>query len=263
MMGKPIKAFPYQDHQAHLTVHQSVMQDPKVMAAIGQNPNAKAMLAAMQAHIAEHVAYEYRRSIEQRMGVNLPKDGQNLPPHAEVELSERAAQAAQAQLHANVNEQKAAQNAAAQNDPVVQLQLRDMALKEREAAIKEKRLQVDSARFADAQNHKEQVDNAKMQLDGYVAGANVAQGQAEIDAKLKIAGMQGGVDIAKSRAEIEAELQKAGLQTGVDVAKSKTNAALTAAKIVNERRREDARLPPAPSAAELEAARQQPDKGEE
>ena len=72
LMMKPVKAFLYQDHQAHITVHQAAMQDPKIMKLVGQNPNAQAMMSAMQAHINEHIAYEYRKQMEEEMGVTLP-----------------------------------------------------------------------------------------------------------------------------------------------------------------------------------------------
>jgi hypothetical protein len=94
MNMKPVKAFIYQDHQAHIQVHQSAMQDPKIMQAIGQNPNAQAMQAAMMAHIAEHTAFEYRKQIEEMLGVPLPEMDKELSPEMEVEVSRMMAAAA-------------------------------------------------------------------------------------------------------------------------------------------------------------------------
>jgi hypothetical protein len=134
--SKPVKAFIYQDHQAHLDVHMSFMNDPKIRALVGQSPNAGVVQAAMEAHIAEHLAFEYRKQIEEQLGVPLPKPNEVLPEDAELEVSRLVARASQ-QLLAK-NEQEVAQQEAAQiaQDPLTQIQQRELAIKEQEAQAK-------------------------------------------------------------------------------------------------------------------------------
>lgn len=120
--GIPVKAFIYQDHQAHLQVHMSMAQDPTILAMVGQSPNAGKVQGAMAAHIAEHLAFAYRSQIEQRLGIQLPPPGQPLPPDVEGQLSKLVAEAAQMVLQEN--KAKAAQQQAEEEakDPLIQLQ---------------------------------------------------------------------------------------------------------------------------------------------
>jgi hypothetical protein len=71
LMGKPVKAFAYQDHKAHITIHMSAMQDPKIMQLLQGNPMAQQMQASMMNHINEHLGMEYRKQIEIQLGFNL------------------------------------------------------------------------------------------------------------------------------------------------------------------------------------------------
>lgn len=122
IIGKPVKAFAYQDHESHLRAHLAAQQDPHIMALIGQSPQAQQIAAAMAAHIAEHVAMEYRRRIEMQMGVPLPQGDEQMDPQTEKQLSAVMAQAAQQLLQQHQTEaaQQAAQQAA--QDPVLQMQ---------------------------------------------------------------------------------------------------------------------------------------------
>jgi hypothetical protein len=132
LKGKPMKAFMFQDHQAHIQVHQMAMQDPIVQQLIGQNPQVQAIMGAMQAHIAEHVGYAYRQKIEDAMGASLPSPEDNLSPDLEVQLSRLVAQAAPqvlAQSQAMAAQQQAQQNA---KDPVLQAELMDQQVKQGE-----------------------------------------------------------------------------------------------------------------------------------
>ena len=134
--GKPTKAFIYQDHDAHIAVHTSVMQDPLLMAQIGQNPQAQKMMAEIQAHISEHLAFAYRKKVEEQLGVPLPKPDEDLPEDVEVELSRLVAQAAAQVLakdQAQAQQQQAQQMA---QDPMVQLQQAELQIKAKEAEIK-------------------------------------------------------------------------------------------------------------------------------
>jgi hypothetical protein len=132
LKGKPMKAFIFQDHQAHIQVHQMAMQDPIVQQLIGQNPQAQVIQAALMAHIAEHVGYAYRQKIEDALGAALPSPEDNMSPEMEVEISRLVAQAAPqvlAQSQAQAAQQQAAQNA---KDPVLQAELIDQQVKQGE-----------------------------------------------------------------------------------------------------------------------------------
>jgi hypothetical protein len=196
---KPVKAFQYQDHQAHIQVHMAATQDPAIMKMIGQNPQAQAMMAAMMSHIAEHVAFGYRQRIEQQMGIALPPEGEELPPQVELALSGMMAQAAQQVLQEN--QQQAAQEQAQQQaqDPVVQMQQQELQIKQGELKLKEKKLEVDAAARADELELKQQALEAKMELDGFKAGRQSQQADKRLEADLERDGVRMGIEIAKSR----------------------------------------------------------------
>ena len=132
LKGKPLKAFIYQDHDAHMAVHQSMLQDPKIMGAIGQNPMAQGIQASLMAHIAEHLGFKYRRDIEKTLGVPLPPPDKPMPEDVEVQLSQLVAQAS-AQLLQKDQAEVAQQQAQAQaQDPVIQMQQQELQLKAQE-----------------------------------------------------------------------------------------------------------------------------------
>jgi hypothetical protein len=116
---EPLKAFLYQDHQAHITVHMAALQDPKIMQLMGQNPNAQMIIGALMSHIQEHVGYEYRRQMEEMIGVPIPYDEENedgIPEEMELQIARLAAPAAQKLLqlnHSQAAQQQAAQQAQA------------------------------------------------------------------------------------------------------------------------------------------------------
>ena len=206
LMMKPVKAFYYQDHQAHITVHMAAMQDPKIMQLVGQNPQAQAMQGAMMAHINEHIAYEYRKQMEMEMGVELPfhpdddeADDKVMPQELEVRVSQLAAQASKTLLQRDTDEMRAKQNAQAQQDPIVQMQQQELQLKQAEIDIKNRKLIADATAKAD-------------QLDIEIQ---------RIESQEKIAGMQVGAKVAKDRADLNAKQQLEGVKIGVDIAKSK------------------------------------------
>jgi hypothetical protein len=165
LKGKPLKAFSYQDHEAHIKVHQMAMQDPIVQQLIGQNPMAQAIQSAMQAHIAEHVGYAYRNKIELALGVALPSSEDDLPDEMEKEISRLMAEAAPqvlAESQAMAAQQQAQQNA---QDPVLQMQMQELELKKQELQLKAQKLQVDGAAKMDELAMKKQEIEAKSQLD--------------------------------------------------------------------------------------------------
>lgn len=138
LMNKPVKAFIQQDHQAHIMTHQAFMQDPKIGMLLGQNPNAQVMFNAMQAHIAEHAAYAYRAQVQQALGVELPDPNQPMDPQTEFALAGLLAQAATAVQAQNQNQQAQAQAQQQAQDPLVQMQAKELELKGREVAVKER-----------------------------------------------------------------------------------------------------------------------------
>ena len=141
--GNPTKAFIYQDHDAHIAVHTSLMQDPLMAAQIGQNPQGQKMMAEIQAHIAEHLAFAYRKKVEEQLGVPMPKPDEDLPEDVEVQLSRLVAQASQqvlAQSKGQVAQQQAQQQA---QDPMVQMQQAELQIKQQELEIKKIKAQGD------------------------------------------------------------------------------------------------------------------------
>jgi hypothetical protein len=143
---KPVKAFLYQDHQAHITVHMNAMKDPKMSALIGQNPQAQAIGAAAMAHIQQHLAFEYRKQMEQLMQVQLPNpedSEEHIPRDQEVQLSIMAAQASDALLQRNQTEIAAQQAQQAAQDPVIQMQAQELELKKAEEQRKAAKDQAD------------------------------------------------------------------------------------------------------------------------
>lgn len=173
--GEPTKAFIYQDHDAHIAVHTSMMQDPLLMAQIGQNPQAQKMMAEIQAHIAEHLAFAYRRKIEMQLGVPMPKPNENLPEEVELQLSRLVAQAAQqvlAQSKGQAQQQQAQQMA---QDPLIQMQQQELKIKEREADIKAMKVEADLAIKAEELALKAREGALKEGADPEMAQARMQQ----------------------------------------------------------------------------------------
>ena len=215
LMQKPVKAFLYQDHQAHITVHMSAMQDPKIMQLVGQNPQAQVIQNAMLAHINEHIAYEYRKQMESEMGIELPfhpdddNDESEMPPELEVRISQLAAQASQVLLQRDKTEVAAQQAQQAQQDPIVQMQQQELALKGKEVQVKEKKLIADSAAKAD----QLQIERDRIASQERIAGMNaqikVSQDDKNRRSKEEEAGARMGIDLAKTRQQIQVQQEQA------------------------------------------------------
>jgi hypothetical protein len=199
LTGKPTKAFIYQDHDAHIAVHTSMMQDPAIMAQIGQNPMAQQMQAAIMAHVAEHVAFQYRSQLEQRLGVTLPAPDTEMPEQVEVQLSKLVAQASQQllQIHKGEAAQKQAEQQA--QDPIVQMQQAELQIKQQEAqtkaqkvqgdlAIRQAEVQIKAQEAASRQGENPELAAAKMQqemiMDRQMHEQEMAQRQREFDQKM-------------------------------------------------------------------------------
>jgi len=177
LKGTPLKAFIYQDHQAHITAHMTFLQDPSIMQIIGQNPMAQQIQAAMMAHVAEHLGFRYRQEIEQRVGAPLPRPDQRLSEAEEFAMAKYVAEAAQQVLQ--VHQAQAAQQQAQQiaQDPLVQLQQQELQIKQMEqqrkmekdradVALAQGRLQNEQQRIAvDAQKEGIRLQNQNQQTD--------------------------------------------------------------------------------------------------
>jgi len=205
LMIKPVKAFLYQDHQAHITVHMAAMQDPKIAQLVGQNPMAQQIQAAMLAHINEHVAFEYRKQMEMTMGMELPyhpnddQDEKEMPEEMEVRISQMAAQASQILLKRDQNEIAAQQAAQAQQDPIVQMQQQELQIKQQEVELKGKKIAVDAAAKAD----QLELEKARIMSQEAIAQmqvkAKAEKDATELAARTEMEGTRLGIDIAKSR----------------------------------------------------------------
>jgi len=185
--GKPIKAFIYQDHDAHIATHQAFMQDPQIAATIGQNPAAQRIIGALQAHVAEHVAFSYRAQMEQKLGVPLPAPNEELPKEIEVLLSQTMAKAG-IQL-SQQKQQAAAQQQIQQQmqDPVIQMQKQELDIR---AADQQRKAQKDQA---DAQ-----LAAAKLQLDKEKADKTAAIESARVASQTQQANAKQDLDEAKA-----------------------------------------------------------------
>ena len=165
LIGKPMKAFIYQDHEAHIGAHMSFMQDPSVMGAIGQNPQAQQIMASLQAHIAEHLGFKYRKDIEEKLGAPLPAPNEELPEEIEVQLARVVAEAGKQLTQAN--QQQAAQKQAQQQqqDPMFQLQQQELQVKAQEVQRKTQKDAADMQIKQEEQKRKLTKDMADVKLE--------------------------------------------------------------------------------------------------
>jgi hypothetical protein len=204
---KPIKAFYYQDHQAHIQVHMAAMQDPKIMQLVGQSPMAQQIGAAMQAHIAEHLGFEYKKQMEQMMGIEIPRDEdgeeEEIPREMEVRISQMAAQAGQQLLQKNQAEVQQQQAAQQQQDPLIQLQQQELQLKAQEVEIKKTKLQIDAAAKADQQDIERERIAAQERIAGMQVGAKVASDKAQLSSKDQLEGLRIGAEISRNQAQMK------------------------------------------------------------
>ncbi len=207
--GKPVKAFLYQDHEAHLGVHLTAMKDPKIAALVGQGPQAQTISSAAQAHVMEHVAFQYRKEIEAQLGAQLPPmpskeeeaDGdRTLSPDIEVQLSQLAARAAAQLLQKDVAEVQAREAEQQQQDPLVQMQLKELEIKMQDVQRKAQKDKYDAAAKADDIRLREEQEQNRMELEG-----------------VKL-----GIEVTKAKNEAERQDEKDGVRLGVDIAKNKT-----------------------------------------
>jgi hypothetical protein len=198
LKNKPMKAFIFQDHDAHIAAHTMFMQDPLMAQQIAQNPRVNEINGALQAHIAEHLGFHYRSEMEKQMGVTLPSPEDKLPPEVEVELSKLIAQASSQLLQQN--QQKAAQQKAqeAAQDPLVQMQQQELQIKQGELQLKQQKVESDT--------------QAKM------AQIKTEQARIQSQREIEFARMRSKEESDKSREQSQRESDR--LRLSVDVAKT-------------------------------------------
>ena len=222
LTGKPVKAFQYQDHEAHIKVHMAFSQDPKLAQLIGQDPTAQAKAAAGMAHLSEHIAMGYRAQIEKHLGVALPanKDAAGeditLPPDIEVQISRLTADAAQQLLQANQSEAQQQQAQQQQQDPIVQMQQQELQMKQQEIQLKEKKLQMDAVALADKQDLEEKRLEFDMQLAGVKLGSEIKhkERQQQMEA-ISAADKQ---DLGEAKTHLDAQVK--GVQLGHQISQA-------------------------------------------
>ena len=205
---KPLKAFAYQDHDAHIQVHMAAMQDPTIAALIGQNPNAAQIQGAMMAHVAEHVGYAYRRRIEQQLGTTLPPEDEKLPVQIELALSAMMAKAANQVLQQSQQQAQAAQAQQQAQDPVVQMQMKELEIKERDLMLREKRLAMDAAAKADELDIRETDVSGRLQLEAMKLQAQMADTQSQRALDELTEGVKIGVQVGRDRADLALRQQQ-------------------------------------------------------
>jgi len=215
LMGKPVKAFMEQNHQAHIQVHMSAIQNPKIQQMLQQNPAAQAIMAAAMAHINEHVAFEYRRQVEQAMGMALPNEEQNkqVSPELADQIAMLAAQASQQLLQQAQQESQQQQAQQKMQDPVVQMQMQELQLRQQDLQLKAQKQAADAAAKAD------QIEIEK----------------SRIAAQKEIAAMQVGATAAAARDKAQKQQQTEGMRMGIDIAKSKAQMAVQNAQRMAQR----------------------------
>jgi hypothetical protein len=204
LMGKPVKAFIEQNHQAHIQVHMSAIQNPKIQQMLQMNPAAQAIMAAAMAHVNEHVAFEYRLQVEQAMGMALPSEEQNkqVSPELADQIAMLAAQASQQLLQ---RDQQAAQQQQAQQkmqDPVVQMQMQELQLRQQDLQLKAQKQAADAAAKADQIEIEKSRIAAQKEIAAMQVGATAAAARDKAQKQQQTEGMRMGIDIAKSRAQM-------------------------------------------------------------
>jgi hypothetical protein len=204
LKGKPVKAFVFQDHQAHITVHMSAMQDPKIQSIVGQNPQAaEQLMASMHAHINEHVGYEYKKQIEAAIGMEIPDfeddDDQQIPKEMENRIAQMAAQASQQILQQHQQEAQQQQAQQQMQDPIIQMQMQELQIKQAEVQRKIAKDQLDAA----AKDKQMEIEMERINAQKEIAGANMAMkhtaDKQRNDSQMEIEGFRQGMEMNKQR----------------------------------------------------------------
>jgi hypothetical protein len=223
--NKPVKAFIYQDHQAHIATHQSFLQDPQTAAIIGQNPMANQIMGALQAHIAQHYGFQYRQQIEQELGAPLPykkddEENEALPQEYEVQLSRLVAQASQQLLQKNQAAAAQQQAQQQQQDPIIQMQQQELQIKGQDVQRKAEKDKADIALENRRLDLEEQRMHINAELDGNKAGAKMAYDKDKLDRESEMKATKMGIDMAHDRHLVEVDAAKEKARILADIAKT-------------------------------------------
>jgi hypothetical protein len=181
LTGKPTQAFIYQDHDAHIATHMAMMQDPSIMAMIGQTPMAQQVQGAIMSHIAEHLAFSYRAKVQEQLGVELTPPDAELPEQTEVQISRLVAQASQQLLQTNVAKAQQQQAQQASQDPALQMKQAELQLRSQELQRKDE----DSKRDYEIAMQKLQLEQERLAIDAQKEAARLNMQERQNDKKLK------------------------------------------------------------------------------
>jgi hypothetical protein len=206
--GKPVKAFIYQDHEAHIQTHMAMIQDPSIMEIMGKSPNAKKAQAELSAHVQEHLAFKYRQDIEKQLGVELPPPDEPMPEDIEYRISRLVAPAA-AQLSGKAaKEKQMEENQKQMQDPLIQIQMQELQIKQQQV------------------QQRAEAEMAKLQLEAQKAMAKAQLDQQKLDQQSQIEQARLGVKISETNSKDELESKRiasqeqiAGAKLGIDIAK--------------------------------------------
>jgi hypothetical protein len=204
---KPVKAFMEQNHEAHIKSHMAAIQNPKIMQLMQMNPQAQAIQAAAMAHINEHIAFEYRRQIEEEMGHILPTEDQNkaVPPELADQIASMVAQASEKLMQRDTQEAKQQQAQQQMQDPVVQMQMQELQLKGQELQLKQQKQQIDAAEKADRIRVEESRIEAQKQIAAMQVAATAAANKDKAQRQQETEGMRIGAEIAKHKAQMSSQ----------------------------------------------------------
>ena len=218
LSNKPVKAFIYQDHQAHIAVHMSAMQDPKVQSIVGMNPQmAQQLQAAMMAHVFEHLGMEYRKQVEMTMGQTLPpyneeKDEEQMSPEMEVQVSKMAAQASQQLLQQNQQEAQQQKNQQMQEDPLIQMQQQELQIKQQDLQRKSQKDMADiQAKMAQIQVELKRIES-NQEMEGAKLAMNNMHDQQRQESDKETEGAKAGIELMKHIQQMEMQLRQAEQQ---------------------------------------------------
>jgi hypothetical protein len=211
---KPVKAFIEQNHQAHIQVHMSAIQDPKIQQLMQMNPQAQQIMAAAMAHINEHIALEYRRQIETSIGTPLPTEEQNkqVSPELADRIAMMTAQAAQQLMQQNQQEAKQQQAQQQMQDPIVQMQMQELQIKQGELQLKQQKQQIDAAAKADQLRIEESRIAAQKEIAAMQVGANAAAKRDQLAKQQEAEGVRMGIDVAKHKAQMAVQMAQRSAQ---------------------------------------------------
>ena len=221
LISKPVKAFLEQNHQAHIQVHMSAIQNPRIQQMMQANPQAQAIMAAAMAHVNEHIAFQYRIEIEQQMGMPLPpmekedgdeKQKQQIPPQMADQIAMAAAQASQQLLQRDQAQAQQQQAQQQMQDPVVQMQMQELQLRMKDLELKAQKQKIDAVAKADQLEIEKSRIEAQKEIAAMQVAANAAAQRDKAQRQSEAEGMRLGIDAAKHKAQLRQQSIQQRLQ---------------------------------------------------